>query len=511
MQGGKRMATEDRRPPVAETASGAMRGVWDGDLAIFRGIPFAVPPVGDLRFRPPQPVASWDGVRDATTFGPIAPQAPSRLGRVMGDFDLPQHEDCLTLNVWTPALRDGPAPVLVWLHGGANTSGSGSVGWYSGRELARNGGIVVVTVNYRLGALGFLRLPGIADGNMGILDQRLALRWVKDNIAAFGGDSANITLAGQSAGARATNLHMVDPETATLFRRAIMQSSPAGIRPISPEQCEAAGRDFLGVLGVEAAALRQVPPARLVAAYGDLARRNKRFANSRMPFDVVDDGMVVHGDPVDAAVRGAGIAIDLMIGTTRDESAAHFAFDDEIAGATAAQTRDYFATVFGAAGDDFLAEYRRAWPGAPPDRLVTLLATDATYHRRGIALAEARDRLGHPAYVYRFDWQSPTPRIGACHCGELPFVFANFADWPDAPMLAGADPAALAALSGAMHQAWIAFVRTGDPGHAGIPPWKPYDTARRTTMRFDTAVEPVGDLAGIDWRRSWPLGKGDAA
>ncbi|MDB5405833.1 MAG: carboxylesterase type [Rhodospirillales bacterium] len=508
------MATEDRRPPVAETASGALRGVWDGDLAIFRGVPFATPPLGDLRFRPPQPAAPWQGIRDATQFGPIAPQAPSRLGRVMGDFDLAQDEDCLTLNVWTPALHDKPAPVLVWLHGGANTSGGGSVGWYSGRELARNGGIVVVTVNYRLGALGFLRLQGVADGNMGILDQRLALRWVKENIASFGGDPAGITLAGQSAGARATSLHMAHPETAPLFRRAIMQSAPAGIRPIPPEQCEAAARDFLGILGLapsEAASLRQVAPARLVAAYGELARRNKRFANSRMPFDAVDDGIVVRGDPVDAAARGEGIAIDLMIGTTRDESAAHFAFDDEIVGGTAAQVQEHFATVFGAAGDNFLAEYRRAWPGARPDRLLTLLATDATYHRGSIILAEARARLGHPAYLYRFDWQSPTRRIGACHCGELPFVFANFAEWPDAAMLAGADPEELAALSGAMHKAWIAFVRTGNPGHDGIPPWPPYQGESRMTMRFDTAVEPVGDLAGIAWRRPWPLGNGATA
>jgi para-nitrobenzyl esterase len=507
------MTTQDRRPPVAETPSGALRGEWDGDLAIFRGVPFAAPPVGDLRFRPPEPVPSWEGIRDATRFGPIAPQAPSRLSRVMGDFDLKQDEDCLTLNVWTPVLHGGPAPVLVFLHGGANTSGSGSIGWYSGREFAKNGGIIVVTVNYRLGALGFLRLPGIADGNMGILDQRLALRWIRDNIAAFGGDPAAVTLAGQSAGARGTSLHMAHPETASLFRRAILQSSPAGIPPIPPEQAEAAGRDFLDVLGLapsEAAELQRMPPARLVAAYGKLARRNKRFANSRMPFDAIDDGSVVRGDPVDAAARGEGVGIDLMIGTTRDESAAHFAFDDEIAGATAEQVRQHFATVFGASGDDFLAEYRRIWPGATPDRLLTLLSTDATYHRRSIALAEARARLGRPAYVYRFDWQSPSKRIGACHCGELPFVFANFAHWPDAPMLAGADPAELAALGQAMHRAWIAFVRTGDPSHDGIPPWKAYDEVHRTTMRFDIAVEPTGDLAGISWRRPWPLGSGAA-
>jgi para-nitrobenzyl esterase len=498
------------------TATGTVEGFTRDGVHRWRSIPYARPPVGALRFRAPEPAQPWRGVRYCHGFTKCSPQERRYAVLGLGKYQA-MGEDCLTLNVVAPeAAPTEPLPVMVFVHGGGYILGSSATPIYDGVGLAKRG-CIYVSVNYRLGALGCLDLSTLStadvtiDSNLFLRDLTLALRWVKDNIAAFGGDSANITLAGQSAGARATNLHMVDPETATLFRRAIMQSSPAGIRPISPEQCEAAGRDFLGVLGVEAAALRQVPPARLVAAYGDLARRNKRFANSRMPFDVVDDGMVVHGDPVDAAVRGAGIAIDLMIGTTRDESAAHFAFDDEIAGATAAQTRDYFATVFGAAGDDFLAEYRRAWPGAPPDRLVTLLATDATYHRRGIALAEARDRLGHPAYVYRFDWQSPTPRIGACHCGELPFVFANFADWPDAPMLAGADPAALAALSGAMHQAWIAFVRTGDPGHAGIPPWKPYDTARRTTMRFDTAVEPVGDLAGIDWRRSWPLGKGDAA
>src|SRR5260221_464693 len=178
---------------VVRTGAGDLRGARVNGIAVFRGVPYAAAPVGELRFAPPQPVPAWRGVRDAVKDGPIAPQGRSRLAHVMGDFERPQSEDCLTLNIWTPAADSKKRPVLVWVHGGAFASGAGSLPWYSGERFAANGDVVVVSMNYRLGALGFLCLPGISDGNLGLLDQVAGLRFARDNIAAFGGDPDNVT------------------------------------------------------------------------------------------------------------------------------------------------------------------------------------------------------------------------------------------------------------------------------------------------------------------------------
>src|SRR5829696_6547352 len=186
--------------PVATTDCGTLRGTHEQGVAVFRAVPYAAPPVDTLRFKPPARPAPWTGERDATVDGPIAPQGPSRLRAAMGDFSYPQSDDCLTLTIWTPSPDAARRPVLVWLHGGAFISGAGSLPWYSGATMARRGDVVVVGVNYRLGALGFMHLPGVSLPNLGLLDQFAALEWVSRNIAAFGGDPDNITIAGQSAG-----------------------------------------------------------------------------------------------------------------------------------------------------------------------------------------------------------------------------------------------------------------------------------------------------------------------
>jgi para-nitrobenzyl esterase len=500
------MASSQHRAPVIETLSGPVRGRTVGKVAVFGAIPYVAAPIGKLRFRPPEPMAAWTEPRDAKHPGPIAPQLPSRLAQVMGDFDRPQSEDCLTLNVWTPALGRGPVPVLVWLHGGAFTSGSGQLPWYSGQSLADRGNIVVVSVSYRLGALGFLYLPGVADGNMGLLDQIAALRWIAGNIARFGGDPERVTVCGQSAGARSALILMGDSESNRLFHRAILMSGPFGLAPTAPEPAAQSGREFMDLLGIapgSAEALRQVPVDRLLATTVDLARGRRQFANARLPFDTVADGWVVAADPAAAVMRGAALDIDVLVGTTRDESAAHLAFDPEVAKADHAQVRAAAEAWFGAAGGDCLAELARIWPHATPYTLLVHLATDYIFLQGTVAFAEARAKYARPAYLYRFDWQSPTPRIGACHCIELPFLFNNFADWPGAAMLEGGDPAAMTALALALQDAFIAFVRSGKPESDTIPPWNAYTAPSRMTMRFDTTVEPCGDLAGMRWRRSW--------
>jgi para-nitrobenzyl esterase len=491
--------------PVVETLYGPIRGVREGGVAVFRGIPFAKPPIGSLRFQPPERPQHWSEIRDATKFGPIAPQGKSRLARVMGDFDLPQSEDCLTLNIWSPVLTGTPAPVMVWIHGGGQTSGSGRLDWYSGWHLAQNGGIVVVTINYRVGPLGFMYLPGIAEGNMNVLDQVAAFEWVRDNISRFGGNPQLVTLAGQSGGGRSIAVHLANPQHRKLFHRAIVQSPAIGTPPDSPDSAEATAHQYLAILKLDRTSdIRRVPVNVLLDAFVELNRRAKSSGQQALPFGAVDDGRVYHGDPVKQIVAGAGADKDLMIGTTRDEAAARFAFDDEVLNADDAKVHQRFASVFGQNVDEYLDEFRRMWADATPYWLLVHLETEFEYLRKTLAIVEARASSERPAFLYRFDWQSPTKRFGACHCLELPFTFANFENWSNAPMLANADPAEIKTLSHIMNRAWIEFIKNGTPNHAAMAPWAPYKSDRRTTLRFDSIVEPVGDLAGVAWRRPWP-------
>lgn len=494
------------RDLVVETTVGPVRGKTFSGGTAFLGIPYAAPPIGTRRFRPPEPVAAWREVRDATQAGPIPPQLPSRLARIMGDYDLPQSEDCLTLNVWTPASDGKPLPVMVWFHGGAFTSGAGQVPWYSGEAFARRGNIVVVTVSYRLGPLGFLCLPGVADGNMGLFDQRAALQWIAANVARFGGDSGNITVSGQSAGARSGLMLMSDNTVNDLFHRAILMSGPLGLPPTSAESVARAGVEFALALEVDprdATRMQAVPVDRLLKTAAALAQKNRSFGNSRLPFDTVADGKFISADPAAAAMRGRGIAIDVLVGTTRDESAAHLIFDGEASEASEDRVRAAARDWLGGMADDRVSELKRLWPGATPYKLLVQLVTDFVFLEGTIAFAEARAAHGRPAYLYRFDWQSPLPRLGACHCIDLPFAFHNFDNWPDAPMLAGGNRATMTGLADAMQDTFVSFIRGGNPNCDAAPPWRPYTQPERTTMRFDDTVEPVGDLAGVGWRRSY--------
>ena len=291
------------------TKAGELRGATENGVAVFRGVPYAAAPVGELRFAPPQPVPAWSGTRDATKDGPVAPQGRSRLAHVMGDFERPQSEDCLTLNIWTPAPDSKKRPVLVWIHGGAFASGAGSLPWYSGERLTANGDVVVVSINYRLGALGFLCLPGVSDGNLGLLDQVAALRFVHDNIAAFGGDPGNLTAVGQSAGAASIAILMTMPQADGLFRRTIMQSTPFGRMSRTLEDSHRIGRRLLEVLGLkpgEEPKLKSLPFAQFVKAQGDVARLEKKFADALAPFWPVIDGKVYPGEVAPALKAGAG-------------------------------------------------------------------------------------------------------------------------------------------------------------------------------------------------------------
>jgi para-nitrobenzyl esterase len=394
---------------------------------------------------------------------------------------------------------------VVWLHGGAWLSGAGSLAWYGGRSFAANG-IVAVGVNYRLGALGFLRLPGVAEGNLGLLDQVAALAWVRANIAAFGGDPDNVTVMGQSAGGHSIAVLMTMPAARGLFRRAIIQSAPMGLPARAPDAAAKLGVRYaegLGLAAGDVAALKTMPVAKLLEGQITLARSQARFADVTPPFLPVADGTNIPGDIGEALAAGAAAGIDIIIGTTREEMAAFYSIDKAVQDADEDAVARQFASVLGEAGPAHRRVYEAMRASRRPIDIIGDLMTDLRFRVHSLRFAERQAALGRPAYVYQFDW--PSPQFAACHCLEIPFMFDNLADWPGSPMLAGADAGEMAALANAMHGAWVAFARSGDPNHDGLPPWRPYDATRRTTMRFDRISGPVDDLAGVSWRPAWPV------
>jgi para-nitrobenzyl esterase len=490
-----------RDDPVASTTTGRLRGIWQQEVAVFRGVPYAAPPVGDHRFRPPQPAVPWRDVRDAREDGPIAPQLPSRLTALLGRFDRTQGEDCLSLTIWTPAPDAARRPVMVALHGGAWVSGAGSLAWYDGGTLAREGDIVVVGVNSRLGALGYLHCPGISRGDLGLLDQEAALAWVRDNIGGFGGNPDDVTLMGQSAGAFAV-VSMLARPSRTLFMRAIVQSSAFRKELHAPDAAAALGRQFVALLGLDpaspgtAAAMRGIPVERLLEAQAELGRKTAQLAGIVGPFRPVHE--TADGAALYAAAAAGAVGRDILIGTTREEVSAFYMLDPQVRALDEAAAA---AIVTAQTGDPAAyARYRALRPSGAPAELLSDAASDHTFRLGSLGFAAGAAAHGASTYVYQFDWAPPMSPFKACHCIELPFVFGTLDTWRDAPMLAGASAEAIAALSAVIRRCWLAFVRGGNPNHAGLPPWPIYDAKSRMTMRFDTVVGAVGDLAGYAWR-----------
>ena len=471
---------------VASTALGALDGAEEAGVAVFRGVPYAAPPVGPLRFLPPQPSAAWRGKRDATRHGPIAPQTPSRLRAAMGSFDRPQDEDCLTLTIWTPAADARRRPVLVWLHGGAWLSGAGSLDWYNGARLTREGDIVVVGVNYRLGALGYLLHPAVSEGNLGTLDQIAALRWVRDHIAGFGGDPACVTLAGQSAGAAAIGQMLTMPDMRGLFCRTILQSGGFGRPPGTPDRAAARAENFIRWIGFDpdaadvAGALRSVPAQRLVEAQAEYARANARFGSTEPPFGPVLPMRCTTAEHIEAIAAGAA-GKDVLIGATQDEGHAFFAPDAPVDAAAMTERL----------GAEALARLRARRPGATARDLLGDLTTEDVFRGPAFRLADAIAARGGRVFATQFDWAPPGSAFRACHCIDLPFTFGNLDAWPGAAMLAGGDPAAMRDLSAAIRRAWIGFVRDGNPAHDGLPAWPMRMPGQEWVMRFGTLIEAV--------------------
>ena len=494
--------------PIVETALGRVEGVAERGVQCFRGIPFARPPVGRLRFRPPEPGIPWSGVRPAAGYGPSAPQNASPLEQLFGSAPVAWDEaECLTLNIWTPAADGARRPVMVWVHGGAFVGGSGATPWYDGTRFAAGHDVVVVTLNYRLGVFGFLHLedaagePYAGSGNVGILDQVAALRWVAENIAAFGGDPGNVTVFGESAGGMSVGTLLGLPAARGLFRRAVLQSG-AGHNAVSREQAARVARDVLSHLGVDgdpAGRLAEVPPAALLEAQAKVAGANLRQG---LAFQPVIDGGTLPALPVDSVRAGSASGVDVLVGTTRDEWHLFAALDPRLSGLDESTLRDAIGELVPAGvAADALDVYRSGRSGASPAQVVSAMMTDRIFRIPAIRLAEAHAGAGGRAFMYLFSWATPAfgGRLGSCHALEIPFVFANL-DRPGVPVFCGDEPPA--GLAATMNAAWARFARGGDPGGPGVEGWPGYEAERRATMVLDVDCHLEDDpMAGE--RRLW--------
>jgi para-nitrobenzyl esterase len=491
------------RSVVAETRMGPVAGRERGGAALFAGIPFAAPPTGARRFRPPEPHDGWREVREARRFGAAAPQRP---GVGLTAAPLAWDEDCLTLNVCTPAVDGGARPVLVWIHGGAFRTGKGGIPWYDGTSFATRGDIVTVSINYRLGALGFadhseLDAALASSGASGLLDQIAALEWVRDNIAAFGGDPRQVTIAGESAGAMSVGTLLGCPAARGLFRRAIAQSGAAH-HTLPRDLSREVGRAIAGELRAEraehlyAASVDEILDAqeRAQAALEQRERRNPNGLGGLVfqPAQVPD---LLPGSPLEAIRAGLSDEVELLCGTNLDETTLWGLTDfDE------PRLRRFAGRYFGDVADDALATYRRARPQAPLSRIGSAITTDHLFRIPAIRLAEAH---GGPSYQYLFSWASRAfeGRLGATHALEIPFAFNNLRKpGVDVFLGPGESPQLLA---DAMHAAWIAFVRSGDPNTDALPEtWPVYDPERRAVMELGDAIGVRDDPAGEE-RRLW--------
>ncbi|HEX4451465.1 MAG TPA: carboxylesterase family protein [Kofleriaceae bacterium] len=456
---------------IAQTKSGSVRGFDRGDVHTWLGIPYAAPPVGALRFRPPEPVAPWAGELDATRVGPVAMQESNSVMAGLTDKTRIS-EDCLTLNVSAPA-RGSNHPVMVWIHGGAFVMGSGGVPLYDGITFASRHDIVVVSINYRLGLFGFLFTGD--QGNVGLLDQIAALRWVRDNIAAFGGDPDNVTVMGESAGAISIAYLLAMPAARGLAHRAILQSGAGGLVPPVREDAEQVATQVLGELGT----LADVPADKILAAQAKLLR--ERGLGAVAPYV---DGVNIVAGPRQAALAGTIARVPLLLGTNRDEWAL---FDALLPGTAKLVENQIRPRIGDAATDALLAGYR-----VPSE-----LAGDVSFRIPALRLAEV-----HPAPVYFYRCDVGGRMLGAAHAVELPLVWNHLAN-PFAQFLLGGDTKPFEAIALAMHDTWAKFIRTGDPNGAGLPEWPRYDAERRATLVIDREHSRVEADAGGAQRAAW--------
>jgi len=490
---------------TVETSAGRLAGLRKDGITRFKGVPFAKPPVGALRWRMPEPAEPWAGVRDATKFGAVCPQAPTQLEMLMGQTMGEQSEDCLYLNVWTPGCDNAKRPVMVWIHGGAFVIGAGSQGVYNGKTIAARD-IVIVTINYRLGAFGFLDLSGASDGRApgtgaeGLADQILALHWVKENISQFGGDPENVTIFGESAGGMSVGALLAAPPARGLFHKAIPQSGAAHIG-YDEERSARVGRAMLDLLEIapeQGERAVDVPYGAIVraqiAVLADSRDGHDERKLGRLPFQPAIDGGVLAQKPIDAIREGSARGIPVMSGTTLEEWKLFTAANPRMRMMTTKNFNERIGHLAGETAPEMLAAYAE---GSPFERFNAVM-TDKVFTMPAIKLLEAQSAHA-PVYGYRFDWRSPILGgiMGSCHALELGFVFGTYRE-----RLAGAffgtGPAA-DALSNAMIDAWVSFARHGKPSND----WPVYDAPARATMIFGDGAPHIVDAPNEARRAAW--------
>ncbi len=514
---------------IVATPSGRLEGTQGRGVEVYRGVPYAQPPLNGLRFRPPESVQPWTGLRAAKQFGRAAPQVgrANRLVRTfIGVADVAQSQDCLYLNVWTPAADSARRPVMVWYHGGAFILGSGSTVLYDGSQLARNGDVVVVTCNYRLGALGYLDWRSLAPGpvlpeaNLGLRDQIAVLEWVRDHIECFGGNPEDVTIFGESAGAMSVGTLLGTPRARGLYHRAILQSGAAHNVATESQAAEAAGK-FCEVLGISTPSheiLEGLPVS-------DIMRAQLRtvtelgFLEGILPFQPSVDGDVLPEPPLEAIRKGCARDVPVLVGTNRDEWKLFMVSDPRAVSLGEEQLRRRFERVLlrlGERGTELAKRafqtYYRVWGsrGGEISERWAAFQSDRIFHYPASRLADLHCASGGSTWAYLFEWTPPLvgSRLGACHGLDLPFVFGTLGH-PLLRPVAGFTRGAYR-LSRRMQQAWIGFARTASPAHGDLPAWPAYTLERRSTMalgREDTLRDDPHERARGFWGEVIPNAK----
>ncbi len=494
--------------PVVVTSNGAVEGTSMQGYERYLGIPYAAPPVGELRFRAPQPPARHEGVLSATALPPHAPQPVSVLEQVLsegGPMTISE-ASCLALNVWTPRADATRRPVMVWIHGGAFVWGSSGSPIYDGARLVVDHDVVVVSLNYRLGATGFTFCepagePFVGSGSAGVLDAVAALRWVAENAEAFGGDPGNVTIFGESAGAMSVGTLLALPDARGLFHKAILQSGAAS-SVLGRDEATARFTELCELAGAaDVEALQALPIERLLEAQEQLSERH---LGSGLAFCPVVDGVVLDRPPLEAVAAGGAAAVPLLIGTNRDEWRLFSMFDPTFQGLEESTLHDAVAQRFTGDPAMAVATYRKRPGTEAATRVLECVLTDATFRVPAVRLAEAQLAAGGAAHMYLFSWGSSAGDggLGSCHGLELPFVFGTLDTQSGTALAGAAAPRPLAAAIGAT---WAAFARHGDPSGGALGPWPRYDLETRPTMVIDddprVELDPLGEE-----RAMWEVG-----